>query len=196
MLEAFLHSHDLPFTAHTHEALFTVSQSQGVHEVIAGAHTKNLFLKDRKGRHFLVSALHDTRIDLKGLHKCIGASGRLSFASPDALADMLGVTPGAVTPLALILDRTARRVRFVLDARIMAFGAVNFHPLTNTATFTLAREDFLRFCDLCDHRPVVFDFHGDPPQICRYEDAGAPGATAPGAPRTGDTQGAPRTGKI
>ena len=180
MLEAFLAAHDLPFATHTHEAVFTVDQSQGVHDMIAGAHTKNLFLKDRKGRHFLVSALHDTIIDLKGLHKFIGASGRLSFASPAALDEILGVIPGAVTPLALMRDRAAQRVRFVLDIQIMAFARVNFHPLENTASFTLACRDFLRFCDLCDHRPVLFDFRADPPQICQYGDAHMPsGAKGP-----------------
>ena len=94
-----------------------------------------------------------TAIDLKGLPKLIG-SGRLSFGKPELLMEVLGVTPGAVTALSLINDR-AGRVSVVLDARLMQYDEINCHPLVNTATTTLARDDLVRFMRACGHEPRV-----------------------------------------
>src|SRR5919107_4023738 len=114
-----------------HAPVFTVAESRGVKAKIPGGHSKNLFLKDRKDRLFLVIAKDETRIDLKRLHEAIGASGRLSFGSADLLRANLGVEPGSVTPFALIND-TAQRVSVVLDATLATFERVNFHPLVNS----------------------------------------------------------------
>src|SRR6266849_7243955 len=82
----------------THPPLFTVEQSQALRGTIPGGHTKNLFLKDKKDALFLVTALEDATIELKSLHRVLGASGRFSFGSADLLRDTLGVEPGSVTP--------------------------------------------------------------------------------------------------
>src|SRR5262245_55414479 len=87
-----------------HPALFTVEQSQGLRGTIPGAHTKNLFLKDKKGALFLVTALEDAAIELKSLHRVLGASGRFSFGSADQMRETLGVEPGSVTPFGAIND--------------------------------------------------------------------------------------------
>ena len=92
-LLAFLDDLGIASTTHDHEAVFTVSESTEVHDRMPGGHTKNLFLKDKKGRIFLVVALHDAEIDLKSLHQKIGAQGRLSFGKPDLLMEVLGVEP-------------------------------------------------------------------------------------------------------
>ena len=113
--------------------VFTVAESQAIKQEIPGGHSKNLFLKDKKGRLFLVVADAETRIDLKRLHEAIGASGRLSFGSAELLREMLGVEPGSVTPFALVNDRE-RRVTLVLDEALMRSEPVNFHPLVNSAT--------------------------------------------------------------
>ena len=136
-----------------HAPLFTVEQSQSLRGEIAGAHTKNLFLKCKKGRLWLVVALEDAAIDLKSLHKRIG-SGRLSFGKPDLLLDVLGVPPGSVTPFALIND-TETQVQVVLDAEMMACDPLNFHPLENTATTTIRSADLERFIRACGHEPLI-----------------------------------------
>ncbi len=143
-----------------HAPLFTVAQSRSLRGDIPGAHTKNLFLKDRKGALFLVTASEDAAIDLKRLHTLIGASGRLSFGSADLLMAVLGVPPGAVTPFAAIND-TAGRVAVVLDKALMSSPLVNCHPLTNTATTTIRADDLLAFLAATRHPPAVIPVSGE-----------------------------------
>lgn len=145
----------IPAETFEHAAVFTVGDSLELQRTIPGGHTKNLFLKDKKGQLFLVVALHDAAIDLKYLHKPLG-SGRLSFGSGELLLEVLGIKPGSVTPLALINDR-ARRVTVVLDHVMMQYDQLNFHPLENTATTGIARDDVLRFIRACGHEPRVMD---------------------------------------
>jgi Ala-tRNA(Pro) deacylase len=137
---------------HEHPPLHTVEESQALRGEIAGAHTKNLFLKDKKGVLWLITALEDTPIDLKTLHKQLG-SGRLSFGKPELMREVLGVEPGSVTPFVLI-NESARDVNFVLDEALLAYETLNFHPLVNTATTSIAREDFLKFVVACGHEPL------------------------------------------
>ncbi len=101
----------------------------------------------------LVSAKDDTRVDLKALSKQLGA-GRFSFGKAELLAEVLGVTPGSVTPFALINDR-ARRVTIVVDAELLKFDEVNFHPLENNATTRVATRDLIRFIEACGHQPHI-----------------------------------------
>ena len=136
-----------------HEAVFTVEESQSLRERLPGAHTKNLFLVDKDGRAALVVAKDDTRVDLKLVAKRLGI-GRPSFGKPERLLELLGVTPGSVTPFALINDPEGR-VAVAVDAALLAFAEVNFHPLENTATTRLATDDFLRFVRACGHDPLI-----------------------------------------
>ncbi len=137
---------------HEHAAVFTVAESQALDLMLPGAHTKNLFLKDKKGRFFLVSALKDTRIDLKRIHELIGASGRVSFGSEEQLMRLLGVRPGSVTAFAVVND-VAGEVTLVLDDGFLAHERVNFHPLVNTMTVGLSRQDLVAFLTACGHAP-------------------------------------------
>ncbi len=155
-LMAFLTAHGVESATTDHAAVFRVSEAAAVKAAIRGAHTKNLFLTDRTGRLFLVSARDEARIDLKALARRLDA-GRFSFGSPERLMAALGVSPGAVTALALVND-PGHAVRFVLDADLANAAAVNFHPLTNTATTTLSRAAFARFLAAVGVTPVVVDF--------------------------------------
>jgi Ala-tRNA(Pro) deacylase len=146
----------LAFERIDHPAVFTVAESAAHRIGRPGLHSKNLFLKDKKGRLFLVSAREDARIDLKRLHERIGASGRLSFGSAELLMDKLGVTPGSVTAFAVVNDR-AGEVTLVLDADLMTGEAMNFHPLINTATLSIGRDDMLAFLRGTGHEPLVVD---------------------------------------
>ena len=137
-----------------HPPLFTVEQSQSLRGSIPGGHTKNLFLKDKKDALFLVTALEHATIELKSLHRLLGASSRFSFGSAELMMQTLGVTPGAVTPFGAINDR-AHRVTVVLDAALMQHAVINAHPLVNTMTTSVARDDLLKFLDSTGHPPRI-----------------------------------------
>jgi len=139
-----------------HPPVFSVGEGEEIKAALPGGHSKNLFLKDAKGRLWLISALGETRIDLKHLHPVIG-SARLSFGSAELMEAVLGVTPGSVTALALVNDK-ASQVTFVLDAALAAADPVNFHPLTNTATTALSQADFRQFLSALDRTPLIVDF--------------------------------------
>jgi Ala-tRNA(Pro) deacylase len=157
-LIAFLDAHGIAHQTFEHAPVFRVEEGAEIKAAMPGGHTKNLFLKDAKGDLWLISALGETAIDLKALPRAIG-SARLSFGSAERLYDALGVTPGSVTAFALIND-PGRRVRFVVDAALLAHETVNFHPLTNSATTAVSREGFLAFLAALGREPVVVDFAG------------------------------------
>jgi Ala-tRNA(Pro) deacylase len=136
-----------------HSAVFTVAESSALERRLPGGHTKNLFLRDKKGALFLVVALGHAQIDLKTLHKKLGCD-RLSFGRPELLLEVLGVPAGSVTPVALINDK-ARRVTVILDVDMMRHERLNYHPLENTATTNIAREGLLAFIRACGHEPRV-----------------------------------------
>jgi Ala-tRNA(Pro) deacylase len=141
-----------------HPPLFTVEQSQSLRGEISGGHTKNLFLKDKKDKVFLVVAEEEAAIDMKNLHKRSG-SARLSFGRPELLAELLGVIPGSVTPFGALND-TAAKVTVILDAPLLRHDTLNFHPLENVATTNIGRDDFLAFLRHTGHEPVVLQVSG------------------------------------
>ncbi|HYD73422.1 MAG TPA: prolyl-tRNA synthetase associated domain-containing protein [Candidatus Binatia bacterium] len=147
---------------HQHRAVFTVEESRDLKAALPGGHTKNLFLKDKKGRLFLLSALSDTVIDLNAVSKLIG-SGRFSFGNADLLLQHLGVTPGSVTLFGLIND-AERQVTVVLDEGLFAHNPVNFHPLRNDATTAISPTDMIKFVRATGHEPIrlAFDVAGVP----------------------------------
>jgi Ala-tRNA(Pro) deacylase len=159
-LLAFLDSHGIAHHTVTHPPLFTVEQSRALRGLIPGGHTKNLFLKDKKDALFLVVALEDALIELKGLHRTLSASGRFSFSSAELLRAVLGVEPGAVTPFAVMND-TDRRVTVVLDAAMMAHETLNYHPLDNTMTTSIGCDDLMRFLHATGHPPRIVALAGE-----------------------------------
>ena len=142
-------------TTHHHPPLHTVAESVVLRGSLPGGHCKSLFLKDRKDGLWLIVVLEDRRLDLKALAERLGAP-RFSFGSPDLLLAVLGVTPGAVTPFALINDE-AQRVQVVLDAEVLRHDPVNFHPLVNTATTAVSADGLRRFVADCGHHPRVVE---------------------------------------
>ena len=155
-LLAWMAANGVAQTTHDHPAVFRVEEGLELKAAMPGAHTKNLFLKDRKGRLWLISARQDTVVDLKRAPKTIG-SDRLSFGNEALMYETLGVRPGSVTALGLINDLHGR-VTFVLDRALWDADIVNFHPLTNTATTALTQADFRRFLTLTGRTPLVVDF--------------------------------------
>lgn len=155
-LFAMLDELDIPHTTHDHAPIFTVEESQGIKANMPGGHTKNLFLKDKAGALFLISALGDTPIKINKLHPVIGCK-RLSFGKPDLLLAHLGVMPGSVTAFSVMNDK-AGDVTLILDKALFDHDIVNFHPLLNNATTAIASGDLLRFAKAAGHDPLILDF--------------------------------------
>ena len=155
-LLAFLAGHDIDQITRDHPAVFRVEEGLELKAAMPGLHTKNLFLKDRKQRLWLISAAQDTVIDLKAAPGLIG-SDRLSFGNETLMWETLGVRPGSVTALGLIND-VDRRVTFVLDQRLWDAEVVNFHPLTNTATTALDQGAFRQFLSAIGREAQVVSF--------------------------------------
>jgi Ala-tRNA(Pro) deacylase len=147
-----------------HEPVFTVAESRPIKARIPGAHSKNLFVKDKKGRYFLISAKDETPIDLKRVHEAIGASGRVSFGSADQLRALLGVEPGSVTAFAVVNDPDGK-VTMILDANLMEHERVNFHPLINSMTTGVSRDDLVRFLRSTGHEPLILRLPEPSPEL-------------------------------
>jgi len=137
-----------------HAPLYTVEQSQALRGTIPGAHTKNLFLKDKDGRMALVVAKEDTKVDLKRLAKQLGL-GRFSFGKPALMMAVFGIEPGSVTAFALVNETSQQLAAVVVDEALMDFAEVSCHPLVNSATTRLATKDLLRFMEACGHQPRI-----------------------------------------
>ncbi len=152
----FLDELSIAHTTVEHEATFTVAEGRDLKASLPGGHSKNLFMKDKDGTLVLISAWAENTLKLNALHRRIGTR-RLSFTEGGLLLDTLGVPPGSVTPFALMNDQ-AGRVRFLIDAKLVAFDVVNFHPLVNTATTAIASTDLKRFVDATGHGFEVVDF--------------------------------------
>ena len=157
-LFAYLASLGIATTTVDHEAVFTVEQSERLHRDIAGAHSKNLFLKDAKGALFLVVAEAHSKVDLKTLHKTIGCA-RLSFGNADLLMQHLGITPGSVNAFAVMNDTTGN-VSVILDTALRTATHINCHPMTNMATTSISREDLLAFMQAIGHPVRWIDLGG------------------------------------
>jgi Ala-tRNA(Pro) deacylase len=155
-LLAWMDEQGVAQTTRDHPAVFRVEEGLDLKAAMPGAHTKNLFLKDRKGRLWLISARQDTVVDLKRAPAVIG-SDRLSFGNEALLYETLGVRGGSVTALALINDPD-QHVAFVLDKALWDADVVNFHPLANTATTALTQSAFRKFLALLGREPIVVDF--------------------------------------
>lgn len=142
----------VPYPAHK-----TVEEGKALRGKMAGTFTKNLLLRDKKSRHFLLSIHEDRNIDLKTLHKRLGAKGQLGFASAERVEEYLGVVPGALTPLGLINDSNCA-VTAVIDASLMGEDQLNFHPLINTESVGLRPSELVNFVESCGRDPIVVDF--------------------------------------
>jgi Ala-tRNA(Pro) deacylase len=136
-----------------HPSVYTVEESLKVVGELPGGHSKNLFLRDKPGRMWLVAMPAERTIDLKQLAALLGTS-RLSFASAAWMERYLGVGAGAVTPFAVINDH-ANEVTVVLDQELLARDRINLHPLENNATTGIAPAGLIRFLEAVGHPPRI-----------------------------------------
>jgi Ala-tRNA(Pro) deacylase len=139
----------IPYPAHR-----TVEEGRALRGNLPGTFTKNLLLKDKKGRLFLVVLSENLEIDLKTFHTRIGANGRLGFASGEVMREVLGVEPGSATPFGLMNDGR-KQVTPVIDASLMAASIVNFHPLVQTASTSIRPSNLIAFIRACGHEPLI-----------------------------------------
>jgi len=158
-LFAFLDSLDIAHKTKAHAPVFTVSESASLRDEIPGGHTKNLFVKDKKDQFFVITVEENASVDLKTVHKVIGASSRVSFGNPEKMLQFLGVVPGSVTVFGALND-TDNNVTFVLDEDLMREEVINGHPLSNDATTSIGRDDLIRFLEATGHTPLVLKVTG------------------------------------
>ena len=152
----FLDEHGILYKRYDHEAVYTCEQADALDIPEAGARTKNLFLRDRKGRrHFLVTVGAETSVDIKALEGVLGAKG-LSFASAERLKKYLGLSPGSVTILGVINDEE-HAVEVVVDKRLWSVDSMLCHPLINTSTLVIERDDIKRFLDCTGHEVCIIE---------------------------------------
>ena len=152
-----LRLNSIDFDIFEHKALYTVKDSEENRVMVSGGHTKNLFLKNKKNEFFLLSCHEKTKVQLKNFSKCLKI-GNLSFAKESYMLEFLGVTPGSVSPFALIND-IDNKVMFIIDKKLFDFDTINFHPLINTATLSLKTKDFLIFLSKNKKDLKVFNFN-------------------------------------
>ncbi|PHQ68933.1 MAG: DNA-binding protein [Sneathiella sp.] len=145
----------IAYKTYRHDPVFTVEEAQTLAGDMPGGHCKNLFLKDKTGDLYLLVCLQETKVNLKAFRKSVGAKN-LSFGKPELLLEILGVTPGSVTPFSLIND-TDLKVRVVLEQRMMEMNMLNYHPLINSMTTLLSSKDLGRFIAACGHTPTIVD---------------------------------------
>jgi Ala-tRNA(Pro) deacylase len=154
-LISILDNLEINYQIFDHAPIFTVAEGEHLKANIPGTHCRNLFVRDKKEKMFLVVAANDTAVDLKKLPDLLGC-GRLSFGSAERLWQHLGIYPGAVCPFALINDKD-HQVSVVLDAYMMAQEIVNYHPLDNAKTISLKPADLLKFLEFTGHKPQILD---------------------------------------
>jgi len=154
-LFAFLDQLGIPHKTVAHPPLYTVEQAREWNDKIDGLPCKNLFLKDKKDKLWLVVMPAEKRADLGKIKERVGTAP-LSFGKPELLLEVLGLTPGAVNPFAVLND-AAKRVTMVLDSDMMQSEWVNYHPLHNEASTTIRSADLLKFLQALDYQPLIVD---------------------------------------
>jgi len=140
-LKQWLRQHNIHYILHTHPAVFTVPEAKEHCGHIPGTHCKNLFLKNKKsGQLYLVTIPDEKRLDLNQFRKSIGAP-KVRFAEPEDLLKILGITPGAVSPIGLVND-IENKVIFIVDQEIWNAKEICCHPNINTETLQIPGPDF------------------------------------------------------
>jgi Ala-tRNA(Pro) deacylase len=146
----FLDDHNIDYERHDHPPVYTTEEADRLVPPLPAAKTKNLFLRDRKGkRHFLVVVGYEKVVDLKALTSLLGVK-KLGFASPERLRKHLGLDPGAVSILGIVNDSDGV-VEVVVDRALWKAKALRCHPLVNTSTLVITRDDIERFLEITGH---------------------------------------------
>lgn len=152
----------IDYSKYEHPVVLTVEAQAKYVGSLGGGLSKNLFLKDKKSRFYIVSALADTKVDLKVLSVRLGlGKGGLRMAPEEALGELLQVPLGCVTPFALV-NESARHVSLLLDQGFKSQERCFFHPLSNDVTISLNASDLDNFLKSIGRDPAYVDLEANP----------------------------------
>jgi Ala-tRNA(Pro) deacylase len=155
---ALLDSLGIRYERYDHAPVFTCDEADAAVPNHAAVQTKNLFLRDKRGRrHILLVTSCEKAVDIKGFAHQVDAD-HLSFGSPERLAKYLGVTPGSVTVLGLMND-AEHAVELCVDGDVWRTPSWRCHPLINSATLVLSRDDVERFLAHTGHQASVVELN-------------------------------------
>lgn len=165
----YLDSHNIPYARFDHAPVNTCEEADRLVPAEAvGIQTKNLFVRDKRGRrHWLIVTSCTKSVDLRQTARALGAD-TLSLGSPERLMTHLGVTPGAVTLLALA-HPGASDVELVIDSDVWHGEPLRCHPMVNSATLVLSHEASKRFIATTGHSIQVLTL----PIVVRSGESGA-----------------------
>jgi Ala-tRNA(Pro) deacylase len=150
-----LESVNIPFHLYEHPPVYTSDDAMIYCANIPGSHVKNLLVRNRKKTDYLLLTVQENkRVDLSTLGEILKL-GRLSFANPHDLDNLLGVKPGSVTPFAIVNDHEAR-VKILFDDELLKNEYINIHPMINTATISLKLDDLLQFIQKHHQKKIEF----------------------------------------
>lgn len=139
----FLDQNNIPHEITEHPAVYNMEQLAQVELPYPDRDAKNLFVRDDKRKnYYLITVRGDKRVNLKEFRRKQGIKS-LTFASAKELQEILGLTPGAVTPFGLLNDK-ACQVHFYIDRDFwQESGLIGVHPNDNTATVWLRVQDLV-----------------------------------------------------
>ncbi|MBN2175717.1 MAG: prolyl-tRNA synthetase associated domain-containing protein [Bacteroidales bacterium] len=135
---------NIGFEYHEHPPAPTIEEARKYWKDLVATHCKNIFFRNHKGnKHYLVILEHTQDLDIHDLEKRL-KQGKLTFASPKRMMKYLGITPGSVSPFALINDKE-NHVHVFLDETLKNSDKISFHPCINTASLVITFSDFKKF---------------------------------------------------
>lgn len=155
---------EIPFTSVAHPAAGAMEELTEVEARLGAPFCKNLFLCNRqKTEFFLLLIREDKRFRTAEVSRRIGRS-RLSFGDEDTLFRLLGVHPGAITPLGLAFD-TQHAVQLLVDEDLLALDTLCVHPCVNSESLALKLRDLTeRFFPFTGHVPQILQITGQLPE--------------------------------
>ncbi|KFK36182.1 hypothetical protein AALP_AA4G088800 [Arabis alpina] len=161
-LLARLQELEIDYSKYEHPPVLTVEEQAKYVSSNEGALSKNLFLKDKKHRYYIVSAIEDTKVDMKVLSQRLGlGKGGIRMAPEEALGELLQVSLGCVTPFAVI-NESARDVSLLLDQNFKNQTRCIFHPLSNDVSISLNTLGLDKFLQSIGRDPVYVDLEANP----------------------------------
>jgi Ala-tRNA(Pro) deacylase len=153
-LESFLRKHNLDLPTFYHSEAITCADYRKLNLNLPGAHTKNLFLRDKQGtQHFLLVVPADLQINLSALSLHLSVN-KLGMASVDILQHFLKVAPGSVSILALFADLD-NKVQLLIDQSLWNTCAIQAHPMVNNQTMIISQANLLKFLKITGHEALV-----------------------------------------
>lgn len=148
---------NIPYERVDHDEAATIEICEEVDKVLGTVICKNLFLCNRQKTQFYLLLIEGEKVfKTKYLSAQLGCS-RLSFASPEDMVRLLGVTPGSATVLALMND-TENQVQLVIDRPVTGQPYMGCHPCKNTSSLKIPMQDVLeKVLPAVHHSPIYVE---------------------------------------